>query len=171
MLMREVLSDTVLTIPRRDDPNVLDSVPLRKGAEVVLDFISVGYDEETFPNSDAFNPFRWTRNSSRPNPSWDEEAQKRASKNEAPIPSTSVSASTLEGFIGFSFGPRTCLGHKFAKVEAVAFLTLLLREWRVEVYLGDMSKEEWKKKNMDPKIQIALAIGEVPVRLVKRCTS
>jgi len=43
--------------------------------------------------------------------------------------------SVLDAFAGFSFGPRTCLGHKFAKVEAVCFLTLLLRDWRVETAL------------------------------------
>ena len=167
MLMREVSADTVLTLPRQDDPNKVDQIPLKKGTEIVMDYISLGYDEQSFPDSDKFDPFRWGKSAKRS--ASDNETLERARKNEAPIPATSAAASTLDGFVGFSFGPRTCLGHKFAKVEAVAFLTRLLKEWRIEVYLKEgETREEWRKRMMDPKIQIALAVGTVPLKLVRR---
>lgn len=167
MLMREVIEDTVLALPRQNDERKVDKVPLRKGTEVVMDYISLGYDEDSFPDSDAFNPSRWTKSVKRSAP--DTDALERARKNEAPIPISTSAASTLDGFLGFSFGPRTCLGHKFAKVEAVAFLTRLLKEWRVEVYLKDgETREQWRTRMMDPKIQIALAVEKVPLKLVRR---
>ena len=70
--------------------------------------------------------------------------------------------------MGFSWGPRTCLGHKFAKVEAVAFLTMILREWRVEVDLKGESKESWRERVLAPKFGGALMFGEVPLKLVRR---
>jgi cytochrome P450 len=167
MLMREVSTDTVLTLPRQGNPDKLDQIPLKKGTEIVMDYISLGYDEQSFPDSDKFDPFRWAKSSRRTTA--DDDSLERARKNEAPIPTNTAAASTLEGFVGFSFGPRTCLGHKFAKVEAVAFLTCLLKEWRVEVYLKEgETREEWRARMMDPKIQIALAVGKVPLRLVRR---
>ena len=82
------------------------------------------------------------------------------------------SASALDGFMGFSFGPRTCLGHKFAKIEAVAFLTCLLREWRVEVEPSSMlpgeTSEEWRARVLKPKFGMALLLKEVPLRFVRR---
>ena len=75
---------------------------------------------------------------------------------------------TLEGFLGFSYGPRTCLGHKFAKVEAVAFLTMVLRQWRVDIDLKGESREAWKRRVFNPSFTVALSLGEVPLKLVRR---
>ena len=82
---------------------------------------------------------------------------------------SALETSSMDGFIGFSFGARTCLGHKFAKVEAVCFLTNLLREWRVEVILekGE-TMEMWKERVLTPKFIFTLSFGEVPMRLVRR---
>jgi cytochrome P450 len=77
-------------------------------------------------------------------------------------------ASTFEGFLGFSYGPRTCLGHKFAKVESVVFLTMVLRERKVVVELDGMSKDEWRRKYLEPKFGQALLLGEMPLKPVRR---
>ena len=78
-------------------------------------------------------------------------------------------ANSLDGFIGFSIGPRTCIGHKFAKVEAVAFLTLLLREWRVEPILrSGETDSEWRERVLTPKIGMTLGFDSVPLRFYKR---
>ena len=77
-------------------------------------------------------------------------------------------ATTFEGFMGFSWGPRTCLGHKFAKVEAVAFLTMILRDWRVVVDLKGETTESWRKRVLAPGFGGALLIGKVPLKLVRR---
>lgn len=81
-----------------------------------------------------------------------------------------AAARTFEGFIGFALGPRSCIGAKFARVEAVAFLTLLLREWRVEPVYRDVeeTKEEWRERVLKPSFGQALLLGEVPVRFIRR---
>ncbi len=83
--------------------------------------------------------------------------------------SASASANTMDGFMGFSIGPRTCLGHKFAKIEAVAFLTHLLREWRVEPALDDGEDvAQWKVRMFEPSFGLTLALKDVPLRFVRR---
>lgn len=78
-------------------------------------------------------------------------------------------ASTFEGFIGFALGPRACLGAKFARVEAICFLTLILRDWRVEpVFRADETEEQWRARVLKPGFGQALLLGEVPVRLFRR---
>lgn len=77
----------------------------------------------------------------------------------------------MEGFVGFSFGPRTCLGRKFATVEAVAFLVCLLRDWRVEAIMqGDETPTQWRERVLEPKMGVTLFFGDIPIRLVKRHT-
>ena len=75
-----------------------------------------------------------------------------------------------EGISAFSFGPRTCLGKKFAITESVAFLALVLHDFEVQPLLGPGEKiEEWKRRVMDKaSIGITLGISETPVRLVRR---
>lgn len=62
-----------------------------------------------------------------------------------------------------------CIGRKFALTESVCWLTMLLREWRVEPILqpGE-TKEEWKRRIMDGRLVPTLAVAEVPVRFVRR---
>lgn len=36
-----------------------------------------------------------------------------------------------EAFLGFSAGPRSCLGQKYAQIEAVAVLTTILRNYEI----------------------------------------
>ncbi|KAG8873020.1 hypothetical protein FRB98_009244 [Tulasnella sp. 332] len=38
-----------------------------------------------------------------------------------------------EAFLGFSLGPRQCLGRKFAEVESVATIVLILRRYKISV--------------------------------------
>jgi cytochrome P450 len=121
------------------------------------------YNPDVFPNPEDFRPSRWTKLSTT------SEKQKLNETGEAPEPTTSSLASSIDGFMGFSFGPRTCLGHKFAKVEAVCFLTNVLREWRVEVVLAEgETMAEWKERVLKPRFEVTLNFGEVPIRLVRR---
>ncbi|EJT98650.1 cytochrome P450 [Dacryopinax primogenitus] len=62
-----------------------------------------------------------------------------------------------EPLINFSYGPRVCLGKKFAITEAVGVLTLLLRDYRIELALkqGQTSKqwrEKWEREGQESKI-------------------
>ena len=131
--------------------------------------VTLVYDPQVFPEPDSYKPERWTK-ASKTSSTADQATSSSITKDtEANEISSSASVSTFEGFLGFSFGPRTCIGHKFAKVEAVAFLTLLLREWRVELALkpGE-TKEGWEKRVIRPKCAISLAVKDVPLKLVRR---
>ena len=120
-----------------------------------------GYDPILFPEPESFNPRRWssTKRSG---------AAPTNKATEAEELTGNSPAATFEGFVGFSWGPRTCLGHKFAKVETVAFLTMVLREWKVVVDLNGESTESWRARVLAPSFGQALLIGEVPLKLVRR---
>ena len=66
-------------------------------------------------------------------------------------------------------GPRACIGRKFATVEAVCWLTMLLRDFKVEVVLrpGE-TREQARHRLLQAELKMTLAINEVPVRLSKR---
>jgi cytochrome P450 len=66
-------------------------------------------------------------------------------------------------------GGRACIGRKFAVTEAVCFLTLLLRDWKVEPMLrkGE-TKAQWKKRVIEAEVIITLGILDVPLRFRKR---
>lgn len=66
-------------------------------------------------------------------------------------------------------GPRACIGRKFASMESVCFLTLLLRDFKVEPLLrvGE-TKEQWEDRVLDAKIALTLGVVDVPVRFVRR---
>ncbi|EJD03280.1 cytochrome P450 [Fomitiporia mediterranea MF3/22] len=163
MLARVASRDCTLSLPRRDNPDVVEQIFVKKGTPVNLDLIGMLYDPQTFPDPEQFKPERWVK-SGKPT-----SASSITKDTDAGEVSGSAPASTLDGFVGFSFGPRTCLGHKFAKVEGVAFLTLLLCEWRVELALKDgETKEMWKERVMNPSLAMTLTVGEVPLKLVRR---
>lgn len=72
-------------------------------------------------------------------------------------------------------GPRACIGRKFAATEAVAFLTMLLRDWAVEPLLGikkgsqeQETIDEWKNRVLEAKLVLTLGISYVPVRFTRR---
>jgi hypothetical protein len=69
----------------------------------------------------------------------------------------------------YSLGPRACIGRKFATTESVCFLTLLLRDFKVEPLLrvGE-TKEQWQDRALEAKIAITLGVVDVPVRFVRR---
>lgn len=80
-----------------------------------------------------------------------------------------ASENAMDGFMGFSSGPRTCLGHKFAKIEAVCFLTHLLREWHIEPVLQDGEDVTmWKERVFKPRFGVTMYLGDIPLRFVRR---
>ena len=124
----------------------------------------LAYDAETYPDPYSFKPERWLS---------DEGNEKKTSITrdmDAGEISGGSSMNSLNGFIGFSIGPRTCIGHKFAKVEAVALLTNLIREWRVEpVKEPGETNVEWRKRYLSsPKFKVTLTFGDVPLRFFRR---
>lgn len=66
-------------------------------------------------------------------------------------------------------GPRTCIGRKFATTEAVAFLTMLLRDYKIEPMLREKeTKGQWKERVLDAKVGLTLGVKSVPVTFVRR---
>ncbi|KAJ8503599.1 hypothetical protein ONZ45_g10716 [Pleurotus djamor] len=61
-------------------------------------------------------------------------------------------------FAMFSVSSRTCIGKRFAITEATTFLTLLLRDWKLEMLLGPgETKEKWRTKNMNARVGMTVA--------------
>jgi len=68
-------------------------------------------------------------------------------------------------------GPRTCLGRKFAVVEAVCFLTLLVRDWIIEPIMNPgETGEQWRERVMQADVGLSLTVKSLPVRLRRRRT-
>ncbi|VDB92452.1 unnamed protein product [Peniophora sp. CBMAI 1063] len=69
----------------------------------------------------------------------------------------------------FSWGPRSCIGRRFALTESVCFLAKLMRTWKVEPILkkGETTVE-WRKRAMYVRMTLALGVSDVPLRLVRR---
>jgi hypothetical protein len=61
------------------------------------------------------------------------------------------------------------VGRKFATTGAVAFLTMLLRDWDIEPILQQgETKQEWRNRVLDGKILLTLGVKDVPVKFIKR---
>jgi len=53
--------------------------------------------------------------------------------------------------------------------ESIAFLTLLLRGWKVEPLLvNGETKEQWRARVLEAKLVITLGVADMPIRLVRR---
>ncbi|KAK0221398.1 cytochrome P450 [Armillaria fumosa] len=78
---------------------------------------------------------------------------------------------TEHDFLMFGFGPRACVGRKFAQIEAVCFLAHFLRDWKVEVILeaGETAIEAWDRIAADATLRgTAFSLGSVPIKFVAR---
>ncbi|TFY70798.1 hypothetical protein EVG20_g2210 [Dentipellis fragilis] len=140
VMIREAIEDTALSVPNPIGEEGTHAIPVRKGVQVVVDMIGVQYNPRYFPDPNRYDPTRWYG---------------------IPAESESISA--------FSIGPRTCIGRKFAAIEAVCFLTLLLRDWNVEPVLkkGETG-EQWRQRVMPAEINMTLGVAQVPVKLTRR---
>ena len=109
-----------------------DSVVLGAGTEIVVDDIAACRNARHFPNPEAYEPTRWA----------------------------SADTAAIDNFVAFGGGPRMCLGRKFSTVEAVCFLSNMLRDWRFDVKLENgETPEQWRERVMQPEIAISLKIG------------
>ncbi|KAF9258195.1 cytochrome P450 [Marasmius fiardii PR-910] len=140
IMLRVMVDDAVIPIPNPRGQEGTQPCPLQKGTWVTVDMIGVHRNPRYFQEPDKYKPSRWHE-----------------------IPNDS------EQFTAFSIGSRACIGRKFATTEAVCFLTMFLRDWRVEPLLGPgETVDGWKRKVLDAGIGFTLAIKDVPLRLVKR---
>ncbi|KAK1228955.1 hypothetical protein PQX77_007995 [Marasmius sp. AFHP31] len=141
VLIREANEDTILDIPA--DPKTgkdKEFIPLRKGVQVVVDMIGIHRNPRYFEAPEEYRPSRWYN-----------------------VPNDS------DLFTGFSFGPRSCIGRKFATVEAVCWLTMILRDWEVRPSLKKGETEsDWARRNPIPNFSMTLGVGDIALRFVRR---
>lgn len=86
------------------------------------------------------------------------------------IPSRWYNA-TEHDFLMFGFGPRACVGRKFAQTEVVCFLAHFLRDWKVEVVLedGETTTQVWDRIAADATLRgTAFSLGSVPIKFIAR---
>jgi cytochrome P450 len=85
-------------------PETFRGRPVAPGAQVVLSPWHLHRHERLWPDPDAFDPDRWSRDDTR--------------------------ATARAAYLPFSAGPRVCTGAGFAMAEGVILLARLLRRWR-----------------------------------------
>ncbi|KAF8981867.1 cytochrome P450 [Cyathus striatus] len=139
--VREALQDTVLHIPDHTGEGRITTIHVAKGTQAVVDNVGINYNPRYFEDPQEFKPSRW-----------------HGITNE------------LESYYAFGFGPRACIGRKFAMTEGVCLLTMLLRDWKIEPLLQDNENiDAWYSKLFsDARPLATLAIANVSIRLVRR---
>ncbi|KXN81826.1 hypothetical protein AN958_03666, partial [Leucoagaricus sp. SymC.cos] len=74
-----------------------------------------------------------------------------------------------EMFTAFSIRPRVCLGRKFSMTESIVFLTLLLRDWRVEPLLSaGETREQWGERVLNTEFKITFSMASMPIQLMRQ---
>ena len=71
----------------------------------------------------------------------------------------------------FGHGPRACVGRRFAHVEALCYLSLLLRDWKLDVVLNEgESRSECMQRILDScgRIGLSFGIGPLDLKFSKR---
>ncbi|KAF9531001.1 cytochrome P450 [Crepidotus variabilis] len=140
VLIRSAWEDTVLHIPKCEGQEGRTDVAIPEGTTVIVDMVGIQYNPRYFPDPTSFRPSRWYGLSN-----------------------------DSDSFSAFSVGPRACVGRKFALLEAVAFLTSLLRDFSIHPILNmGESVEQWKERVLDAKLVVTLGVKDVPIRLVRR---
>ncbi|KDQ18304.1 hypothetical protein BOTBODRAFT_28718 [Botryobasidium botryosum FD-172 SS1] len=141
VVLREAVEDTRLTTPSRTPGKPDEEIYVRKGTEIAIDYAAIYYNPRYYPDPEAFKPSRFD---------------------------PAVTPTPVQ-FIGMGVGPRACMGRKFAFTEAVCFLVMLLRDWKIDVALerGE-TREEWKKRALTASVNGMLTMAPLPVRLIRR---
>lgn len=112
---------------------------VRKGTRVLVDTIGLQYNPRYYHEPEKFVPSRW-------------EGEDKA-----------------DSITAFSIGPRNCVGRRFATTEAVAFLTMWLRDWKVEPLLDDgETVAEWCKRVLDARLFLTLGVENAPIQMRRR---
>ncbi|KAJ3878539.1 cytochrome P450 [Lentinula edodes] len=140
LMIREASEDTVLQIPNPRGQEGTMPFMIPKGQVVVVDMVGVQYNPRYYDDPASYKPSRW-----------------HGINNDS------------EDFTAFSVGPRACIGRKFATTEAVCFLSMLLRDWKVipKLNVGE-TEEDWRARVLDAKLVLTLGVRDVPLIFVPR---
>ncbi|KAI0916136.1 hypothetical protein AcW1_010008 [Taiwanofungus camphoratus] len=140
VMIREAMEDTTLTVP--NPPGMEGSaatLSVRKGTKVIVDTIGLQYNQRYFSEPEKFDPSRWQ------------------------------GEDKVDAVTAFSIGPRNCIGRRFATTEAVALLTMWLRDWKVEPLLDEGETiEQWSARVIQAKFFLTLGIEDVPIQMTRR---
>lgn len=97
---------------------VLNGFQVPKGTDVAMSMIVLQKSNDYFPDFETFNPERWLKND----------------QNELSAKNTTNSFV----YLPFGFGPRSCIGRRFAEMEIFVALTRILREFKIEYNHGPL---------------------------------
>ncbi len=120
-MSKEVREDTPIPYTTWDDAGNIAHKQhmLKKGSHIILDTPSM-----------QRNPFVWVDPMEY-------------------IPARHLTGEAKANFVGFSLGPRQCIGKRFAEVEMVAFLSHVIKDYKIFPAPRDgESLEEMKEKLM-----------------------
>ncbi|KAF9000893.1 cytochrome P450 [Cyathus striatus] len=138
--IREAKEDTVLNVPLSLDGDETTTFPILKGTQLIIDMIGIHRNPRYFDDPEVFRASRWFDIS-----------------NES------------EAIPGFGIGPRACIGRKFALTEAVCFLAMILRDWKLEPLLSPgESANQWFQKVSECNALLTLGVNKAPIRFVQR---
>ncbi|KAL5531294.1 hypothetical protein ACEPAG_4171 [Sanghuangporus baumii] len=145
VMIRQPTRDTTLSIPKAADAEGVQEIFVPKKSIVNVDMVgipAIEYNPRYYPDPYAYKPSRWYEQEYSGMP---------------------------DAFTAFSFGPRACIGRKFAMTEAVCWLTMLLRDFKVEVIMkpGE-TKEQARDRVLQAQMVMTLSVNHVPIRLVRR---
>lgn len=133
MRMRPVLVGTARVLDR---DVVVGGYNVPKGTYInILDF-AMSSDEKNFPNADKYIPERWL------NRSQEDKAEKAKAHNFSSLP--------------FGFGPRMCIGRRFAETEMYILTSRIVRDYKIVDMNGGHMIEPSTNMLMMPKEPVKL---------------
>ncbi|XP_046395350.1 probable cytochrome P450 49a1 [Ischnura elegans] len=108
---------------------VLSNYRVPKGTNIVMPSVISLNSEEIFPMSKRYIPERWLKN--RPT------EESTGSKED--FDSVHATKRHPFAFLPFGFGPRSCIGKRFAELETEILLAKIVRNFRVEYSYGELT--------------------------------
>ncbi|XP_055324108.1 cytochrome P450 CYP12A2-like isoform X2 [Sitodiplosis mosellana] len=124
--MRAVLKEALRISPvlagnaRQTGRNiVLNGYRVPEGTEVAMATVVLQNDPDYFPKTDDFIPERWIKG----DPLYDE---------------SKMHGNNSFVYLPFGFGPRSCVGRRFAEMEIFILLSRIIREFNIEYHYGPL---------------------------------
>ncbi|KAL2788298.1 cytochrome P450 [Aspergillus keveii] len=134
-------------------------VPLEQGVNLNLNMNGLHYSEEYWgPDVQRFSPQRWDARNKK---SYLARNAHLTGLNSAGLEYSTIHKPVRGAYIPFSDGVRACLGKKFAQVEVVIALTVILRQYRIELaQKGEQGRKQAERALEDSASMIALSMNQ-----------
>ncbi|XP_071452702.1 probable cytochrome P450 49a1 [Hetaerina americana] len=127
---------------------VLSNYNVPKGTNIIMPSIISVTSDEIFPQSKRYIPERWLK--MRPT--------EETAGNIEDFDAVNGSKRHPFSFLPFGFGPRSCVGRRFAELETEILLAKIIRNFKVEYHYGEITFEN--KILTMPKVPLQLKITE-----------